>query len=278
MLTHGYVVDGNGHKMSKSVGNVVAPDKIIQTLGADVLRLWVASIDYRAEITVSDEILTRTSETYRRLRNTARFLLANLDGFDPETHLLPVDKMLALDHWAVDKARLVQEEIVKAYDAYQFHVIYQKIHHFCTIELGSFYLDIIKDRQYTMPTDSLARRSAQTAMYHIVEALVRWLAPILSFTADEIWQYIPGKRNESVFLNAWYTGIPELSAKAEQNQAYWETLQKVRNAVNKELENQRKEGKIGSPLEADVRLYCDPQLKAQLDQLENELRFVFDYL
>ena len=274
VLTHGYVVDGNGHKMSKSVGNVVAPEKVIQSLGADVLRLWVASIDYRAEITVSDEILTRTSDTYRRLRNTARFLLANLDGFDPEKNLLPAEKMLALDRWAVDKARLIQDEITAAYEAYQFHLIYQKIHHFCTIELGSFYLDIIKDRQYTMATDSLARRSAQTAMYHIIEALVRWLAPILSFTAEEIWQYIPGKRNESVFLNTWYQGLPALDNNTNFNQEYWETLQAVRDAVNKELENQRKEGKIGSPLEADVRLYCDPKLKAQLDLLENELRFV----
>jgi isoleucyl-tRNA synthetase len=274
VLTHGYVVDGNGHKMSKSLGNVVAPEKIIQSLGADVLRLWVASTDYRAEINVSDEILTRTSETYRRLRNTARFLLANLDGFDPAQNLIEPEKMLALDRWAVDKARLVQEEIIKAYEGYQFHVIYQKIHHFCAMELGSFYLDIIKDRQYTMATDSLARRSAQTAMYHIIEALVRWLAPILSFTAEEIWQYIPGQRNESVFLNVWYTGLPALDANTSLNQTYWETLQTVRNAVNKELENQRKAGKIGSPLEADVRLYCDPALKAQLDKLENELRFV----
>jgi isoleucyl-tRNA synthetase len=274
VLTHGYVVDGQGRKMSKSIGNVVAPEKIIQSLGADVLRLWVASIDYRSEINVSDEILTRTSETYRRLRNTARFLLANLDGFDPEIHLLKPEKMLALDRWAVDKARLMQAEIIKAYDAYQFHVIYQKIHHFCTIELGSFYLDIIKDRQYTTQTDSLSRRSAQTAMFHIVEALVRWLAPILSFTADEIWQYIPGKRNESVLLNAWYTDLAAMPEQGMLSQAYWEKMQLIRNAVNKELENQRNAGNIGSPLEADVHLYSDAELKAQLDLLQDELRFV----
>jgi isoleucyl-tRNA synthetase len=274
VLTHGYVVDGQGRKMSKSIGNVVAPEKIIQSLGADVLRLWVASIDYRSEINVSDEILTRTSETYRRLRNTARFFLANLDGFDPEKHLLKPEKMLALDRWAVDKARLMQEEILKAYDAYQFHVIYQKIHHFCTVEMGSFYLDIIKDRQYTTQTDSLSRRSAQTAMYHIVEALVRWLAPILSFTADEIWQHIPGKRNESVLLNTWYTDLAALPDNTPLNQAYWEKMQLIRNAVNKELENQRNAGSIGSPLEADVHLYCNAELKAELDKLEDELRFV----
>ncbi len=274
VLTHGYVVDGQGRKMSKSLGNVIAPEKIIQSLGADVLRLWVSSIDYRGEIYVSDEILTRTSETYRRLRNTARFLLANLDGFDPEKNLVKPEKMLALDCWIVDKARLVQEEIIKAYDAYQFHIIYQRIHHFCTIELGSFYLDIIKDRQYTMQTDSLARRSAQTAMFHIIEALARWIAPILSFTAEEIWQYIPGKRNESVFLNTWYTKLAKLADGALMNQAYWEKVRGVRDAVNKELETQRNAGKLGAPLEADVHLYCEPQLKKELDALENELRFV----
>ncbi len=274
VLTHGYVVDGQGRKMSKSLGNVMAPEKIIQSLGADVLRLWVASVDYRNEINVSGEILTRTSETYRRLRNTARFFLANLDGFDPDQHLLKPDEMLALDRWAVDKARLFQEDIIKAYDDYQFHVIYQKIHHFCVVEMGNFYLDIIKDRQYTAPTNSRARRSAQTAMFHIVEALVRWLAPILSFTAEEIWQYIPGERNESVFLNSWYVELAPLGHHQIMNQAYWEKIRLVRDAVNKELENQRNAGLIGSALEADVKLYCNEELKKDLDALEDEMRFV----
>ncbi len=274
VLTHGYVIDLEGRKMSKSLGNVIAPEKIIQTLGADVLRLWVASIDYRAEINVSEEILKRTSETYRRLRNTARFLLANLDGFEPEKQLVPPEKMLALDRWATHKARLLQDEIIKAYESYQFHLIYQKIHYFCTVELGGFYLDIIKDRQYTTQTDSLARRSAQTAMFHIIEALVRWFAPILSFTAEEIWQYIPGKRTESVFLNTWYTDLPSLSDDQLMNEAYWEKMRLVRDAVNKELESQRKAGKLGAPLEAEVHLYCDAELKKQLDALQSELRFV----
>jgi isoleucyl-tRNA synthetase len=274
VLTHGYVVDGQGHKMSKSIGNVIAPEKIIQSLGADVLRLWVSSMDYRAEVNVSEEILTRTSETYRRIRNTARFLLANLAGFDPTQHILQPKQMLALDCWAVDKARLIQEDIIKAYDSYQFHIIYQKIHHFCTVEMGSFYLDIIKDRQYTTKTDSLARRSAQTAMFHISEALVRWLAPILSFTADEIWQYLPGQRAESVFLTTWYEDLAPLAASARMSQQYWDKIQSIRAAVNKELENQRNAGAIGSPLEADVILYAEPELKAQLDLLQNELRFV----
>jgi isoleucyl-tRNA synthetase len=274
VLTHGYVIDLEGRKMSKSLGNVIAPEKVIQKMGADVLRLWVASIDYRAEINVSEEILTRTSETYRRLRNTARFLLANLDGFVPEEHLVLPEKMLALDRWVTNKAKLLQDEIIKAYESYQFHLIYQKIHHFCAVELGSFYLDIIKDRQYTTQTNSLARRSAQTAMFHIVEALVRWFAPILSFTAEEIWQYIPGKRNESVFLNTWYTDLPTLPNQKIMNEAYWEKLRLVRDAVNKELEAQRKVGKLGTPLEAYVELYCDAELKNKLDALGDELRFV----
>lgn len=274
VLTHGYVIDIEGRKMSKSLGNVIAPENIIKTLGADVLRLWVSSIDYRSEINVSDEILTRASDTYRRVRNTARFLLANLNGFDPEQHLVASEDMLALDRWAVDAARRVQEDIIKAYDAYQFHLIYQKIHHFCTIEMGSFYLDVIKDRQYTTQANSRARRSAQTAMFHIIEALVRWMAPILSFTAEEIWQYIPGKRNESVFLNTWYNNLAQLPEEELMNQMYWDKLRQIRDAVNKELENLRNAGKLGSGLEADVQLFCESSLKTQLDALQNELRFV----
>lgn len=275
VLTHGYVVDIQKRKMSKSLGNVIAPETIIKSFGADVLRLWVSSIDYKGDIFVSDETFHRISETYRRLRNTARFLLANLNGFDPAIHIVESQQMLALDRWAVDAARRVQEDIIKAYDAYQFHLIYQKIHHFCTIELGSFYLDIIKDRQYTTQTNSIARRSAQTALYHIIEALVRWIAPILSFTAEEIWQHIPGKHNESIFLNEWYPHLAPLSDDDIMNQDYWEKVQHIRNAVNKELENLRNSGQIGSGLEADVKLYVDPQLKTELDMLQNELRFVF---
>lgn len=274
VLTHGYVIDIEGRKMSKSLGNVIAPVTVIQDLGADVLRLWVASIDYRGDIFVSDEILTRTSETYRRLRNTSRFLLANLFDFDPKKHLVPHKKMLALDRYIVDKARILQNEIVKAYESYQFHSIYQKIHQFCSVDLGSFYLDVIKDRQYTTQTESLARRSAQTAMFHLIEALVRWLAPILTFTAEEIWQYIPGNRNESVFLNTWYDDLLEISDKDRLNQTYWEQIRLVRDSVNKEIERLRNQGELGSALEADVKLYCEPPLKKELDALGDELRFV----
>jgi isoleucyl-tRNA synthetase len=273
-LTHGFVVDGHGRKMSKSIGNVIAPEEVIQTLGADILRLWVASVDYRTEISASKEILARTSESYRRIRNTARFLLANLHGFDPAQHAVLPEDMLMLDRWVLDKARLIQESILEAYDTYQFHLIVQKLHHFCVTDLGGFYLDIIKDRQYTMQTNSRGRRSAQTALFHIAHALVRWMAPIISFTAEEIWQSLPGKREASVLLTHWYTDLPKLDSDEVMNHAYWDKIRLVRDAVNKEIENQRNAGKIGSALEAQVYLYCAPHLQQQLDQLEDELRFV----
>lgn len=273
ILTHGFVVDPQGRKMSKSLGNVIFPEKIIEKLGADILRLWVAATDYRTEMAVSDEILARNTETYRRIRNTARFLLANLAGFDPDVHLIPAKKMLALDQWIVDRARLLQNDILAAYQTAQLHSIVQKIHHFCAVDLGGFYLDVIKDRQYTTPENSLARRSAQSAIYHLIEALVRWLAPILSFTAEEIWQYIPGKHAESVFLTTWYEQLAELTNK-KMDSAFWETIREVRDAVNREIETQRKAGRLGSPLEAHVQLFCGDQLKEKLDLLEDELRFV----
>jgi isoleucyl-tRNA synthetase len=275
VLTHGFVVDGNGRKMSKSLGNVIAPEEVVKSLGADVLRLWVASIDYRNEISASNEILTRTSETYRRIRNTARFFLANLDGFDPKQHLIDNEEMLLLDRWAVDKARKLQEEILQAYHSYQFHLIVQKIHHFCVNEMGSFYLDIIKDRQYTLGANSLARRSAQTALYHIAHAFVRWMAPVMPFTAEEIWAFLPGKNGvESIMLTSWYDDLAALPADDMMGEAYWDKISLVRDAVNKVIEAQRNDGKIGSALEAEVTLYCAPQMKAMLDALENELKFV----
>ena len=275
VLTHGFVVDAQGKKMSKSKGNVVAPQKVVKNLGADVLRLWVAATDYRAEMSVSDEILKRTSDVYRRLRNTARYLLANLNGFDPAHHLVPADKLLPLDRWAVDRAWQLQQDVVNAYETYQFHLVYQKVHHFCSVDLGSFYLDVTKDRQYTSKADSLARRSAQTAMYHIAEALARWLAPILSFTSDEIWRFLPGERPESVFLATWYDGLYALDDSSTMNRAFWDFVLQVREAVSKELEVLRIRNEIGSSLDAEVELYCSPQVLARLLPLEDELRFVF---
>jgi isoleucyl-tRNA synthetase len=274
LLTHGFTVDAEGRKMAKSLGNVIPPQKVVNSLGADILRLWVAATDYRGEMAVSDEILKRTTDSYRRMRNTARFLLANLHGFDPAKHRLPPPQMLALDRWAVDRARSLQEQIQDAYDDYLFHIIYQKLHNFCSVDMGSFYLDIIKDRQYTTGCDSIPRRSAQTAMYHVLEAMVRWLAPILSFTAEEIWQHLPGEHAPSVFLETWYADLFALEGEAIDNTTFWERIIAVREAVNKELEKLRVAGGIGSSLDAEVDLYCDGWLFDDLNHLRDELRFV----
>jgi len=275
VLTHGFTVDADGRKMSKSLGNVVEPQKVIKTLGADILRLWVSATDYRTEMNVSDEILKRIADAYRRLRNTARFLLANLHDFDPAQHLVQPQDMLALDRWAVDRAYRLQQEVIKAYDGYGFHQVYQKVHQFCAVDLGALYLDIIKDRQYTVQTEALARRSAQTALYHIVEALVRWLAPILSFTADEIWQHIPGQRTpDSVFLATWYTGLFSLAETETMNPAFWQQVFVVREAVSKELEKLRVAEQIGSSLDAEVNIYCEGAVFECLNALNEELRFV----
>ncbi|TFF36236.1 isoleucine--tRNA ligase [Pseudomonas sp. RIT623] len=274
LLTHGFTVDENGRKMSKSLGNTIEPEKVNNTLGADILRLWVSATDYSGEMAVSEQILQRSADAYRRIRNTARFLLSNLSGFDPARDLLPAEDMLALDRWAVDRTLLLQRELEEHYGEYRFWNVYSKIHNFCVQELGGFYLDIIKDRQYTTGANSVARRSCQTALYHISEALVRWIAPILAFTADEIWQYLPGERNESVMLNTWYQGLTELPADAELDRAYWDRVMAVKAAVNKELENQRTAKVIGGNLQAEVTLFAEEGLTADLNKLGDELRFV----
>jgi isoleucyl-tRNA synthetase len=245
---------------------------VVNNLGADILRLWVASTDYSGEMTVSDEILKRSADAYRRLRNTARFLLSNLTGFDPVQHSVAPAEMLALDRWAVTHAAKLQVDICEAFDSYDFHRVYQKMHHFCNGDLGSFYLDVIKDRQYTTQADSLARRSCQTAMYHIIEGMVRWFAPILSFTADEIWQHMPGERGESVFLAEWYV-FPEVTDD-NMGLVFWQQMLEVRESVGKELENLRVAGGIGSSLDAEVDLYCGAEIYARLMLLQDELRFV----
>ena len=272
VLTHGFTVDAQGQKMSKSKGNVVAPQEVANSLGADVLRLWVAATDYRSEMTVSKEILTRTSDAYRRMRNTARFLLANLHSFNPEQHTVRIEDMLPLDRWAVQRAAQLQREVIAAYASYEFHLIYQKVHNFCTVDLGAFYLDIVKDRQYTTQADSRARRSCQSAMYHIIEAMTRWLAPVLSFTAEEIWRHLPGAHEASVFFETWYI-LPELPTD-EFSLDYWSNVMAVRILVNKELEHLRVAGQIGSGLDAEVDVYCDDTLYAALKCLDDELRFV----
>jgi len=274
VLTHGFFVDAEGKKMSKSVGNTVAPEKIFQQYGADILRLWVAATDYRGEMTVSEEIFKRVADAYRRIRNTARFMLANLNGFDPSLDQVSSENLLALDYWIVRQSQILQKEVIDHYHEYNFLNIYQKLHNFCVIELGGFYLDVIKDRQYTTQTDSLARRSTQTAMYHILEMLSRMIAPILSFTADEIWQNIPGKRAVSVLLTDFSDSVTEFAEAQNFSDQFWRQIMVVKTAVNKELESKRAEKQVGSGLSAEVYLYCDQELEAMLNQLGQELRFV----
>ncbi|MGP2414606.1 isoleucine--tRNA ligase [Pantoea ananatis] len=274
VLTHGFTVDGQGRKMSKSIGNTVAPQDVMDKLGADILRLWVASTDYSGEMAVSDEILKRSADAYRRIRNTARFLLANLSGFNPATDLVKPEEMVVVDRWAVGRAQAAQADIIASYEHYDFHEVIQRLMQFCSIEMGSFYLDIIKDRQYTAKGDSLARRSCQSALWHIVEALVRWMAPIMSFTADEIWGYLPGDRAKYVFTEEWYTGLFGLPENEALNDAYWAELLKVRGEVNKVIEQARSDKRIGGALEASVTLYADADLATKLQALGNELRFV----
>ena len=274
VLTHGFTVDGQGRKMSKSIGNTVSPQDVMNKLGADILRLWVASTDYTGEMAVSDEILKRAADSYRRIRNTARFLLANLNGFDPVKDMVKPEEMVVLDRWAVGCAQAAQDEILKAYEAYDFHEVVQRLMRFCSVEMGSFYLDIIKDRQYTAKADSVARRSCQTALFHIAEALVRWMAPIMSFTADEIWGYLPGDREKYVFTGEWYEGLFGLGETEAMNDAYWDELLKVRGEVNKVIEQARADKKVGGSLEAAVTLYAEPELAAKLTALGEELRFV----
>ena len=272
VLTHGFTVDGDGRKMSKSLGNIIPAGKAMKDLGADVLRLYVSAADYRNEISASDEIFKRTADAYRRIRNTARFLLANLAGFDPQADALAVDELLPLDRWILGQAESLQGEIQTAYDDYQFHHVYHRVHNFCSGELGGFYLDIIKDRQYTTGADSLPRRSAQTALFHLAEALCRWIAPILSFTAEELWENLPGTRSASVFLSQWYDGLPESGDSEER--AFWSEMMSVRQQVNKALELARAQGVLKGSLDASVTLFAEPTLAARLRSLGEELRFV----
>ena len=273
LLTHGFVVDEKGRKMSKSIGNVITPQDIIKDMGADGLRFWIASADYRYEMTAGKEIFNRASDGYRRIRNTLRFLLANLNGFTPSSDALPVDQLIALDQYILQRASDVQKTIQQAYEEMNFHIVASALTNFCINDLGGFYLDIIKDRQYTSKADSQARHSAQTALYHLVQAFVRWMAPILSFTAQEAWPLIPGQTEKYVFTTEWYD-IPVASTANLISEADWQTLISVKSAVNKQIEAARNAKLIGSNLSAKVELWANPELKAILDQLDNELRFV----
>ena len=270
VLTHGFTVDQNGHKMSKSLGNVIPPQKVVNSLGADILRLWIGSTDYSGEMTVSDEILNRSADSYRRIRNTMRFMLANMQGFDPKNDLVDMNNMLVLDRWIVSKTHDLQQQVINEYDNYNFHFVMKAILNFCTNDLGGFYLDVIKDRQYTTQTDSLARRSAQSALFHISHAMVRWLSPILSFTSEEIWQFLPGASNESVFLQTWYEGL-----EGNFDSPVIESCRDINTHLRKELEEMRRNKVIGSSLDAEVDIYCKDENYQNLLGLKDELRFIF---
>ena len=272
VLTHGFTVDEQGRKMSKSLGNVIAPQQVTQSLGADVLRLWIAAADYSGEIAISDNLLKRIADAYRRIRNTARYLLGNLHGFDPARDAVAPEQMVAIDRWALDSARALQDEIAAAYRDAQFHLVYQKVHNYCAGDLGALYLDILKDRLYTLQPRSLGRRSAQTAMFHIAEALVRWIAPVLSFTADEIWRELPGDRTAPLFAQTWHRFPAAPTAMAAPD---WNRLRAVREAVAKVLEDLRVKGAIGQSLAAEVALYAEGETLAALQAPGAELRFWF---
>ena len=273
VLTHGFVLDGQGRKMSKSMGNVTAPEDVIKKFGADVLRLWVSAMDYRDDTRISQEILTRVAESYRRIRNTCRYILGNISDFDPATQSVPFADMPEIDRWALHQLEGLKERVLAAYQDLQFHVIYQDVNGFCTVEMSAFYLDILKDRMYTSKADSLQRLSAQTVMHTILDTLVRVLAPILSFTSDEVWQYMPGSREESVHL-AEFPGLnPEW--KNDELVSRWERIIKVRADVSKALELARVAKTIGHSLDAAVAISADPELFGFLKEYESELASIF---
>ncbi len=270
LLTHGFVVDGKGMKMSKSKGNVVAPQEVSDTLGAEILRLWVAATDYSGELSISKEILARVVEVYRRLRNTLRFLLANTADFDPATQMLPVEQWLEADRYALALTRKLQAQCAADYERFEFHKVVQALMNFCSEDLGAFYLDILKDRLYTTAADSVPRRAAQSALWHILQTVTRLMAPVLSFTAEEIWSVT--RQGDSVMLATWHT-LPDL-AEESALVTRWTELREVRAEVTKAMEAQREAGKIGSSLQAEVEIRVGGDKHALLASLGDDLRFV----
>ena len=274
LLTHGFVVDGQGHKMSKSKGNVIAPQKIFDTLGADILRLWAASTDYSGEMTISDEILKRVVESYRRIRNTLRFLLANTADFDVQRDALPLDEWMEIDRYALALVSRLQVELKGDYERYEFHLVVQKLQTFCSEQLGGFYLDILKDRLYTTAQNSYARRSAQNALHYISHSLVRLMAPILSFTAEEAWETLSGQQDVSVFQQGWFP-LPDLPKSDDQGLVKnWTIICNWRARINKHIEEVRAAGLIGQALAAEVEIYAADENFDVLDRLGDDLRFV----
>ena len=274
VCTHGWVVDGEGRQMHKSAGNAISPSEVIDQYGADIFRLWVASSDYHSDIRVSNEIIKQLAEAYRKIRNTARYILGNLSGFNPDTDRVAPEQLTELDKWAYSRLDAVIREVKAGYDAFDFHVAFHAVLNFCTVDMSSFYLDIIKDRLYCEGADSELRRAAQTTIYDILTAVVRLIAPILVFTSEEIWQHMPASASldkDSVF----YNDMPEESGITVADPAKWETLEKVRSDVQKAMEQKRAAKVFGKSLEAKVTLYCDGELYDTLTSMEKQLPDVF---
>ncbi len=272
LLTHGFTVDDKGYKMSKSKGNGIEPQDICNKLGADILRLWIASTDYSGEMSLSDEILKRVTDSYRRIRNTLRFLLANIADYDHAQHALPVAQWLEIDRYALALTKKLQDEVCADYERYEFHLAVQKLQGFCSEEMGGFYLDILKDRLYTAGANSAARRSAQNALYHITHALARLIAPILSFTGEEVWAVLSGKDDVSVFEQVWHE-LPE-SGLAQPELAAWGEMRSAREIANKKIEEKRAQNLLGSSLQAELDVYASGILYEALSRLGDDLRFV----
>jgi isoleucyl-tRNA synthetase len=276
LLTHGFTVDGQGRKMSKSVGNVIAPQQVADKLGAEIIRLWVASTDYSGEMTISDEILKRVTESYRRIRNTLRFLLANLSDFDPSVHIMPADQWLEIDRYAVALANQLQSDVKAHYQVYEFQPAVARMLTFCSEDLGGFYLDILKDRLYTSAPDSADRRAAQNALFHITRNLLKWLSPFLSFTAEEAWQSFPHGSNEtakdSIFMEE-FAALPTIE-NADELLAKWSRIREIRSEVTKAIELEREAGHVGSSLQAELTIKVGDIDFAILHSLEDDLRFV----
>jgi len=273
LLTHGFVVDGAGKKMSKSKGNVIVPQQVMDELGADILRLWVASTDYSGELSISKEILKRVVESYRRIRNTLRFLLANLADFDVSKHALPPEQWLEIDRYALELTRKFQKDVIAGYERYEFHAVVKSLTAFCSEDLGAFYLDILKDRLYTTGADSRPRRAAQNALWHITNSLVKLMAPVLSFTAEEAWQVFKGGPEGSIFEELWHD-IPAQDFDAALLDA-WKDVREVRDVANKRIEEQRAQGVVGSPLQAELEIkVADEKSFKSLQRLGDDLRFV----
>lgn len=269
LLTHGFTVDGQGRKMSKSVGNVVAPQEISNKMGAEIIRLWCAATDYSGDLGIDDKILARVVDTYRRVRNTLKFLLANVSDFDPAKDAVPLDQMLEIDRYALSRTAELQTDILAHYEAYEFHPVVAKLQVYCSEDLGAFYLDVLKDRLYTTAPKSLARRSAQTALHQITHAMLRWMAPFLSFTAEEAWKVCGS--SESIFMET-YSELGTLDAALL---AKWSRIREIRDAVNKDIEAVRTEGKVGASLQANVTLTVGADDHALLASLGDDLKFVF---